>query len=168
MKTAYAHPGGAFSSGTLVVLLNELSASAAELVLGALKDHRRAILVGARSFGKGSVQTVLPLPHGSAIKLTTALYYTPAGTTLQARGVLPHVTVNPGYAGEGGPIAARESDLAGHIGTADRERGPLQAAPPTNDQLVLGMARTIPANPTNGPDLALEVAYRIARGEHGR
>jgi carboxyl-terminal processing protease len=77
----------------LVVLINQGSASGSEIVAGALQDHNRAIIVGTRSFGKGSVQTVLPIDGDSAIKLTTALYYTPAGRSIQAEGIQPDVWV---------------------------------------------------------------------------
>lgn len=77
----------------MVVLINGGSASASEIVAGALQDYKRAIIMGTRSFGKGSVQTVLPLGEDSAIKLTTALYYTPAGRVIQAQGIIPDVTV---------------------------------------------------------------------------
>ena len=167
IRTVRAHSGGAYAGGPLVVLINEFSASAAELLAGALKDHSRAVLVGARSFGKGSVQTLLPLAYGGALKLTTALYYTPRGSTLQARGVAPHVTVNPGYPEHSTQLVVRESDLSGHIGDASGA-GAKNTAPPTNDELHLGVARTVPKNPENGPDLALGVAYRIVRGDYER
>ena len=77
----------------LVVLINAGSASASEVVAGALQDHRRGILVGTRSFGKGSVQTVTPLPSGGAIRLTTARYYTPSGRSVQGLGMAPDVIV---------------------------------------------------------------------------
>ncbi|MEM7022734.1 MAG: S41 family peptidase, partial [Pseudomonadota bacterium] len=77
----------------LVVLINGGSASASEIVAGALKDHGRAIVMGTRSFGKGSVQTIMPLPGHGAIRLTTARYYTPAGTSIQAKGIVPDIEV---------------------------------------------------------------------------
>src|SRR5690606_39942527 len=80
----------------LVVLIDGGSASASEIVAGALQDHRRAIILGTRRFGKGSVQTVLPLASDRAIKLTTALYYTPSGRSIQARGIEPDIKVDRG------------------------------------------------------------------------
>jgi len=77
----------------MVVLINGGSASASEIVAGALQDHRRAIVVGTRSFGKGSVQTVMPLGGDGAIRLTTSLYYTPSGRSIQALGVSPDIVV---------------------------------------------------------------------------
>lgn len=79
----------------VVVLINGGSASASEIVAGALKDHRRAILLGTRSFGKGSVQTIMPLPGQNAMRLTTARYYTPSGTSIQAKGIEPDIEVKP-------------------------------------------------------------------------
>lgn len=78
----------------MVVLINNGSASAAEIVAGALKDNKRAVILGTTSFGKGSVQTVLPLDNKTGIKLTTALYYTPSGTSIQATGIIPDIVVN--------------------------------------------------------------------------
>jgi len=91
----YAHPGqeGESPPFAMVVLINEGSASASEIVAGALKDQKRALIVGTKSFGKGSVQTIIPLDDGSALRLTTALYYTPSGVTIQEKGIVPDVVV---------------------------------------------------------------------------
>ena len=90
---ALATPGDILNGAPIVVLINNGSASAAEVVAGALKDNKRAIIVGTKSFGKGSVQTVLPLDDKLAMKLTTALYYTPAGVLIQDVGITPDITV---------------------------------------------------------------------------
>ena len=91
--TAMATAEDILSNAPMIVLINNGSASASEIVAGALKDNHRAIIVGTRSFGKGSVQTVLPLDETRAIKLTTALYYTPSGTSIQAKGITPDIIV---------------------------------------------------------------------------
>ena len=86
-----ATPGDDLNGAPIVVLVNGGSASAAEIVAGALKDHHRATLMGRTTFGKGSVQTVMPLDHGRALKLTTSLYYTPSGVSINHRGIVPDI-----------------------------------------------------------------------------
>ena len=105
----------------LVVLINGGSASASEIVAGALQDHGRAVIMGTASFGKGSVQTVLPLTEERAIKLTTALYYTPSGRSIQARGILPDIEVERGQVTRAprSITAYRESDLENHLENRD-------------------------------------------------
>jgi carboxyl-terminal processing protease len=86
-----ATPGDLIDGAPLVVLVNGGTASASEIVAGALKDHARAVLIGSRTYGKGSVQTVMPLTHGGAIKLTTSLYFTPSGASIQGKGIVPDI-----------------------------------------------------------------------------
>ena len=115
----------ALKSVPLVVLVNEGSASASEIVAGALQDHKRATIMGSQTFGKGSVQTVRPLGPDTGIKLTTARYYTPSGKSIQARGIVPDVMLDE--TAEGSPFAAlrmREADLEKHLGNGQGEEKP--------------------------------------------
>ena len=118
----------------LIVLINEGSASASEIVSGALQDHQRGIIMGTQSFGKGSVQTILPLGGDHGLKLTTALYYTPSGRSIQAQGVTPDIEVKPARLT---PIEARlqikEADLEGHLESG--QQPPASAKPKSNTTL---------------------------------
>ena len=102
----------------MVVLVNNGTASASEIVAGALQDHKRATIMGTQTFGKGSVQTILPLGNNSAIKLTTARYYTPNGRSIQAKGIAPDVTVDDGSQ----RLAMREADLDRHLVGDDEKK----------------------------------------------
>ncbi|MGN0904957.1 MAG: S41 family peptidase [Alphaproteobacteria bacterium] len=97
MQRYSATKGDITKNMPIVVLINEGSASAAEIVAGALQDHKRAVVVGTRSFGKGSVQTVIPVTGLGAIRLTTARYYTPSGRSIQAKGIEPDIEIQPGH-----------------------------------------------------------------------
>lgn len=112
-----ATPGDILKGAPMVVLIDAGSASAAEIVAGALQDQHRAILVGQKSFGKGSVQSLLPLSNGDGLRLTTARYFTPSGNSIQARGILPDVPLDSLSLSrmELGPRPVFEADLAGHL-----------------------------------------------------
>lgn len=100
----------------MIVLVNGGSASASEIVAGALQDHKRAVIMGTQTFGKGSVQSVLPLGNNTAIKLTTARYYTPNGRSIQAKGIVPDIIVeDPATAGQDQSLRMREADLEHHL-----------------------------------------------------
>jgi carboxyl-terminal processing protease len=99
----------------MVVLVNGGSASASEIVAGALQDHKRAVIMGHPTFGKGSVQTILPLGNNTAIKLTTARYYTPNGRSIQAKGIIPDIPLDDGASERGASLKLREADLTKHL-----------------------------------------------------
>ncbi|HEY1774118.1 MAG TPA: S41 family peptidase [Gammaproteobacteria bacterium] len=125
--TRNATPGDMLNGAPLVVLVDGGTASAAEIVAGALKDNHRALIVGTQTFGKGSVQTVIPLPEGDAIKLTTALYYTPSGHSIQAQGITPDVDVEALQLAEDQDSdnpSETESSLHSHLANPDAAPAP--------------------------------------------
>ena len=123
-----ATPGDLLDGAPVIVLVDVGSASASEVLAGALRDNNRARVIGSRTFGKGSVQTVLPLDNGDSVKLTTARYYTPSGRSIQARGIDPDITLRPEGAETADPNAPRaatvytEANLPGHL-QGDEEDG---------------------------------------------
>ncbi len=111
-----ATPGDRLQGAPLIVLVDAGSASAAEVLAGALRDNNRARVIGSRTFGKGSVQTVLPLDNGDSVKLTTARYYTPSGKSIQASGIVPDVLLKPEVAKDAStPFDYSEAALPGHL-----------------------------------------------------
>src|SRR5689334_11681863 len=129
----------------MVVLINGGSASSSEIVAGALQDHHRAVLLGTRSFGKGSVQTVIPLPGNGAMRLTTARYYTPSGRSIQALGIAPDVPVQESREERGSFGGEHEADYNRVLSNSG---GTTQTAPPRTD--LPAIAKQIPDKPPEG------------------
>jgi carboxyl-terminal processing protease len=165
-----SHAGGAASKLPLAVIVNEYTASAAELVAGAVQDQKRGVIVGTTTFGKGSVQSIVELPDGAGLKLTTMLYFTPNGRSIQAQGIVPDVQVGPGAAASAGAAVFRERDIDGHLpapeapdggagtnGTQTRDSGIATGTDPM-------IERDVPRDPTKGRDLVLSIAYQLVRG----
>jgi len=127
-----AKPGDAAEGLPIVVLMNGGSASASEIVAGALQDHRRGIIMGTRSFGKGSVQTIVPLSGHGAIRLTTARYYTPSGRSIQAKGIDPDIVVEQATVKKvTQPRRTREDDLRGRLDNPNGDAAPKAPGAPT-------------------------------------
>jgi len=120
-----AAPDDLLNGAPIVVLVNGGSASASEIVAGALQDHKRAIIMGTKTFGKGSVQTILPISNGGALKLTTARYYTPKGRSIQAAGIVPDIITEQAKLThtDADQELLKESDLAGHLENNTLKKG---------------------------------------------
>jgi len=126
----------------MVVLVNGASASASEIVAGALQDHNRATIVGTQTFGKGSVQTILPLPNNQAVKLTTARYYTPGGRSIQAKGIVPDLVVEDE---SGVKVLLREADLNHHLSGEQDKAAPGNKLPVPAKPIMIPPERIIQA-----------------------
>ncbi len=164
IDAAHAHEGGAFATVPIVALVNEYSASTTELLSGALQDNHRATIVGAPTFGKGSVQTIFPLPGGAGMRLTTMRYYTPSGRSIQAEGIRPDILIQPSKSPAPGEVV-RERDLDGHL-PAESDTSAVAQPPRPPPLIVEGKGTTpavsigdVPVDPRQGDDLSLSIAY---------
>ncbi|MFU8837650.1 MAG: S41 family peptidase [Thiohalomonadaceae bacterium] len=151
-----ATPGDILDGKPMVVLVNGGSASASEIVAGALQDHQRAVIMGTPTFGKGSVQTIFPMSNDTAVKLTTARYYTPAGRSIQADGIKPDILVEPLQVSRGEPRGnqIKEADLSGHLSNGREAAPKMDAEKQAEDE------------PLASRDYMLNEALNLLKGLH--
>jgi len=157
-----ARPEGTRTSFPIICLVNGGSASAAEIVAGALQDHGRALVMGTQTYGKGSVQTIVELEDGSALKLTIARYYTPSGRSIQEKGITPDVVVDQVRLSDGKSVvkdepSQKERDLQGHL--KNRQKPGQEAGPPPGYSVI---AQRTP----QGEDFQLRTAYDYLKAWH--
>jgi carboxyl-terminal processing protease len=150
-----ARPGDSVKGKPVIVLVNGGSASASEIVAGALQDHRRATIVGSRSFGKGSVQTIIPLGRNGAIRLTTARYFTPSGRSIQAKGIDPDIQIIQELPDElkGESSTTGEASLRGHLAGENGKE---------DEEEVSATSAYVPPDPKD--DVQLNYAFDLLRG----
>ena len=148
----------------MVVLVNGGSASASEIVAGALQDHNRAVIMGQQTFGKGSVQTILPLGNNTAIKLTTARYYTPSGRSIQAKGITPDIPLEPPI-DKNAALRLREADLTKHLDDGKPATPPSTESKDVEKQKAIAAAR---AKYNFTPEARPEVDPKELRPEPGQ
>ena len=150
-----ATPDDILNGSPIVVLVNEGSASASEIVAGALQDHKRAVIMGSQTFGKGSVQTIFPMSNQSAVKITTARYFTPAGRSIQAEGIVPDIKVDPlrveKVKSNGRRI--KEADLSGHLENGNGRKTEAESEKKSDDEESLA-----------SKDYALNEALNLLKG----
>jgi carboxyl-terminal processing protease len=158
----------AFKTMPMVVLVNSGSASASEIVAGALQDYKRASIVGSQTFGKGSVQTIRAIGGDAAVKLTTARYYTPSGRSIQARGIVPDFAVDETADGQNfNMLRVREADLEHHLAN-DRDKDAAVTDPEDlvgEDELVAAAHARKPIDYGGASDFQLQQAIRHLKGE---
>jgi carboxyl-terminal processing protease len=156
----------------LVVLVNGGSASASEIVAGALQDHKRAVLVGTQTFGKGSVQSILPLGSAGGIKLTTARYFTPSGRSIQAKGIVPDVVVEDAtVTAADQALRVREVDLENHLANPNGDEAPAKASKPAKPPVAAPLKQEAPkpqddknASPDNPREPNPKQDYQLSQG----
>jgi carboxyl-terminal processing protease len=148
----------------MVVLVNAGSASASEIVAGALQDHKRAVVLGTQTFGKGSVQSILPLANNTAIKLTTARYYTPAGRSIQAKGITPDFLVEETPEGDISQFRVREADLNRHLSN-DKDKDDKPSVPRPTDAAADRLRDRKPIEFGGADDYQLQQAINHLKGQ---